>query len=70
MHRSIKPVVFKYKLGKQPEYYASSPQEGIRELEEIRRMLISVTGDPDLPIKKVIVRRRPPWAKVLNSEAE
>jgi hypothetical protein len=70
MPRSIKPVVFRYKLGEQPEYYASSPQEGIRELEEIRRMLISVTGNPDLPIEKVVVQRRAPWATVPNSEAE
>lgn len=61
MRRTIKPVVFKYKLGEQPEYYASTPEEGIRELWEIRRMFIGVTGDPDEPIQKVVTKRTPPW---------
>ncbi len=61
MPRSIKPVVFKYKLGEQPEYYASTPAEGIRELEEIRRLFKQVTGDPDLPLQRVVTKRRPDW---------
>ena len=59
--KAVKPVAFKYKLGEQPEYRAATPEEGIRELEEIRRMFIDVTGDPDEPIQKVITKRTPPW---------
>lgn len=53
MARTIKPVFFKYKLGKQPVYYVKSPQESWRELEEIRRLYPEM-GNPDLPIAKVV----------------
>jgi hypothetical protein len=40
-------------------YWATrSIEERFLEVESLRRMWIEVTGDPDLPIRRVITRRR------------
>jgi hypothetical protein len=40
-------------------YWASrSIEERFLEVESLRRMWIEVTGDPDLPIQRVLSRRR------------
>ena len=58
MLRKIAPVCFKRRQD-QPEPRASlSPQEALREVEELRRMFTDLTGDPDLPIVRVVQRRK------------
>ena len=37
---------------------ARSIEERILEVESLRRMWIEVTGDPDMPIQRVVHRRR------------
>jgi hypothetical protein len=40
-------------------YWASrSVEERFLEVESLRRMWIEITGDPDLPIQRVVSRRR------------
>lgn len=63
--RAISPVVRKVRrdeLDEQAErraYWASrSPADRIGEVESLRRLWIEITGDPDLPIVRVVHRRR------------
>jgi hypothetical protein len=63
--RSIAPVVRKVRreeLDEQAEGLAywntQTPEARIAEVESLRRLWIEVTGDPDLPIVRVIHRRR------------
>jgi hypothetical protein len=53
--RVIQPIVKKFKLGEQPVYKAKTPQEGLCELEEIRRLFPEM-GNPDQP-RVMIVRK-------------
>jgi hypothetical protein len=40
-------------------YWASQPPEArIAEVESLRRLWIEITGDPDLPMVRVVHRRR------------
>jgi hypothetical protein len=63
--RTIVPVVTRTRLGEVDEraqrraYWAEQPIEArIAEVESLRRMWIEVTGDPDLPIERVVHKRR------------
>jgi hypothetical protein len=63
--RTIVPVVSKARLGEIDEraqrraYWAEQTIEArIAEVESLRRMWIEVTGDPDLPIERVVHKRR------------
>jgi hypothetical protein len=63
--RAISPVVRKVRrdeLDEQAErraYWGSrSPAARIGEVESLRRLWIEITGDPDLPIVRVVHRRR------------
>lgn len=63
--RAIAPVVRKVRrdeLDEQAEgrryWAAQSPAARFAEVESLRRLWIEVTGDPDLPIVRVIHRRR------------
>ena len=42
----------------EPETPPITGVAGLQLLEELRRMLIPLTGDPDAPIQKVAVKRR------------
>ncbi len=63
--RAIAPVVRIARLSSVDEraerraYWATqSPEARIREVESLRRMWIEITGDPDLPIERVVQKRR------------
>ncbi len=55
--RKIELTFSKFKLGEQPEHYAENLEEGWRELEEIRRLYPEM-GNPDLPIVKIVKKRK------------
>lgn len=63
--RAIAPVVRKRRLDDVDEdaerraYWATRTiEERLLEVEQIRRMWIEQTGDPDAPIARVVQRRR------------
>ena len=60
---AIKKGVKRYKHGEQPRFRAKTPEEGLRELERLRRLLPELTGDPDKPMVKVVTFRKPPLPK-------
>ena len=63
--RAIAPVVRKVRLGDLDEvaerraYWATqTPEARVAEVEALRRLWIEITGDPDLPIVRVVHKRR------------
>jgi len=63
--RAISPVVRKVRRDEFDEqaerrtYWESQPPAArIAEVESLRRLWIEITGDPDLPIVRVVHRRR------------
>jgi hypothetical protein len=63
--RAIAAVVRKSKLGEIDEnaerrayWRTRSIEERFAEVEELRRMWIEITGDPDRPIARVVHKRR------------
>lgn len=63
--RAIAPVVRIARLGEIDEraealaYWAQQPIEArIAEVEELRRLWIEMTGDPDQPMERVVHKRR------------
>jgi hypothetical protein len=65
MPRAIAPVARKVRreeLDEQAEglayWNAQTPEARIAEVESLRRLWIEITGDPDLPMVRVVHRRR------------
>ena len=57
--RSIEMTFSKRKFNEpEPVVKSISGVDGLRLLEELRRMLIPITGDPDVPMQKVVFKRR------------
>jgi len=63
--RAISPVVRKVRhadLDEDAERLAywrqRTPAERVAEVESLRRLWIEITGDPDLPMARVVHRRR------------
>ena len=63
--RAIPPVVRKVRLDQLDEvaerrayWQAQPPEARFAEVESLRRLWIEITGDPDLPIVRVVHRRR------------
>ena len=62
--RTIEPVVRRARLGDDDDartlaYWLAQPIERrILEVEALRRMWIERSGDPDLPMERVVTRRR------------
>jgi hypothetical protein len=65
MERKIQPVVRKVRRDELDEdaerlaYWRSrTPAERVLEVESLRRLWTEITGDPDLPMVRVVHRRR------------
>ena len=65
MERTIQPIVLKVRRDQLDEdaerlaYWRSrTPAERFLEVESLRRLWIEITGDPDLPMVRVVHRRR------------
>lgn len=65
MKRSIAPVVRRSRLAAVDEraerraYWATQSMAArLAEVESLRRLWVELTGDPDLPIRRVAFRRR------------
>jgi hypothetical protein len=63
--RAIKPVVVRRRLGEVDEdaerrayWRTRSVEERFLEVEVLRRLWIEVTGDPDVPMSRVVHKRR------------
>ena len=63
--RAIPPIVRKVRrdqLDEQAEgrayWQAQTPEARIAEVESLRRLWIEITGDPDIPMVRVVHRRR------------
>jgi hypothetical protein len=63
--RAIPPVVRRVRRSELDEaaerraYWASqTPAARVAEVESLRRLWIEITGDPDLPMARVVHRRR------------
>jgi hypothetical protein len=63
--RAIAPVVRKVRLAELDEaaerrayWKTQSPEARVAEVESLRRLWIEITGDPDVPMVRVVHRRR------------
>jgi hypothetical protein len=63
--RAIPPVVRKVRLDELDEaaerhayWKTQSPEARVAEVESLRRLWIEITGDPDVPMVRVVHRRR------------
>ena len=63
--RAIPSLVRKVRLGELDEaaerrayWKTQSPEARVAEVESLRRLWIEITGDPDVPMVRVVHRRR------------
>jgi len=57
--REIEIVVFKRKLSEETYVpLARTPQQSFAEVEQLRRMFLALTGDPDAPMVREVRKRR------------
>ena len=56
--RGIARVVTIRRISEPEPIKRYTPQEAVAEVEELRRIFVSRFGDPDIPIAKVVVKRR------------
>ena len=58
MTRTIRIVVSKRSVKSPEPIRRRTPEEAISELEELRRMFTDRFGDPDVPMQRVMFRRK------------
>ena len=57
MERSIELVVVRRSMEEREASTKRTPEQAIREVEELRRMMIDLHGDPDAPMERIVTRR-------------
>jgi hypothetical protein len=56
--RKVRRAEFDEQAERRAYWQAQPPEARIAEVESLRRLWIEITGDPDLPIARVVHRRR------------
>ena len=57
MERSIELVVVRRPMEVRETPIKRTPEQAIREVEELRRIMIDLHGDPDAPMERTVTRR-------------
>lgn len=56
--RKVRPAELDEEAERRAHWQAQPPAARLAEVEALRRLWIEVTGDPDLPMVRVVHRRR------------